>query len=75
MDGRLAPECVESDEEFDTDAAALFLDCSAGYLSNLRSWGSGPKYHRKFKRRGIFYLKSDLRAFKLRNSYSSTTEY
>lgn len=66
---------ARDDEEFDTEAAAVFLNCSPGYLCNLRSWGSGPYYHRKFKRRGIFYLGADLKAFKLRNRYSSSTEY
>lgn len=76
MEGHCAsPDVDEDDLEYDTEAAARFLNCSPGYLSNLRSWGDGPKYHRKFKRRGIIYLKADLQAWRLRNRFSSTTEY
>lgn len=76
MEGYLASPVVERvDPEYDTDEAARFLGCSPGYLSNLRSFGSGPKFYRKFKRRGIFYLHSELQAYKLRNAYASTTEY
>lgn len=74
MDGHL-PSLDTDDPEFDTDGAAAFLGCSPGYLANLRSWGTGPQFHRKFKRRGIIYLRSDLRAYKLRNRFLSTTEY
>ncbi|HEX4694444.1 helix-turn-helix domain-containing protein [Sphingomonas sp.] len=70
-----SPIVDSDDDEFDTDEAAEYLGCSAGYLANLRNWGSGPTFHRKFKRRGIFYLRSDLRAYKLRNAFHSTTEY
>lgn len=66
---------VIDDEELDTEAAAEYLGCSAGYLANLRHWGSGPTFHRKFKRKGVFYLRSDLRAYKLRNPYVSTSAY
>ncbi len=76
MEGHLASLVVDpNDPEYDTDGAACFLGCSPGYLSNLRSFGSGPRFYRKFKRRGIFYLLSELQAYKLRNSYASTTEY
>jgi hypothetical protein len=76
MEGLLASRVAEIDDpEYDTEEAARFLGCSPGYLSNLRSFGSGPTFHRKFKRRGIFYLRSDLQAYRLRNSYTSTTEY
>ncbi|MGY4395365.1 hypothetical protein ACVWZA_000526 [Sphingomonas sp. UYAg733] len=67
---------VDLDEpEYDTEGAAEFLRCSAGHLSNLRNLGGGPTFHRKFKRRGIFYFRSDLQAWRLRNSFTSTTEY
>lgn len=76
MEQPRTPSDVDPDEpEFDTGAAAEFLNCSAGHLSNLRNLGGGPKYHRKFKRRGIIYLKSELQAWRLRNAYTSTTEY
>jgi Ni/Co efflux regulator RcnB len=76
MDEHSAPPDADADDpEFDTEAAAEFLGCSPGYLANLRSWGTGPRYHRKFKRRGIIYLRSDLKAYKLRSPYLSTTEY
>lgn len=76
MDGHLASSVVDIDDpEYDTEEAARFLGCSPGYLSNLRSFGSGPKFYRKCKRRGIFYLRSELQAYRLRNSYASTTEY
>ncbi len=76
MEGHLAPPVAELDDpEYDTEEAARFLGCSPGYLSNLRSFGSGPNFYRKFKRRRIFYLRSELQAYRLRNSFSSTTEY
>ena len=76
MEGHLASLAADVDDpEYDTEEAAIFLGCSPGYLSNLRSFGSGPTFYRKFKRRGIFYLRSELQAYRLRNSYASTTEY
>lgn len=72
---RTTSEPHDGDPEYDTKAAAAYLGCSPGYLCNARSWGDGPDFHRKFKRKGIFYVKSDLDAFRLRQRYSSTTEY
>lgn len=62
------------EEEFDTAAAAEFLNCSPGYLCNPL-WGDGPHFQRKFKRRGILYLGADLKAYKMRDRYPSSTEY
>ena len=67
-------QALEGDE-FTTPQAAEFLDCSEGYLIKLRGLGDGPPYHRRWKRKGIFYLRADLESWRLGRRYLSTAEY
>ena len=62
-------------QEFTTREAADFLHCSEGYLMNLRGLGGGPPFHRRWKRKGIFYLRDDLEQWKRGQRYLSTSEY
>ncbi len=62
-------------EEFTTPEAAEFLHCSTGHLMNLRKIGGGPTYHRRWKRKGIFYLRTDLEEYRRGRRYQSTAEY
>lgn len=78
MDGTLTLK--ESGEtglqsEYDTREAAKFLECSEGFLIKLRGLGDGPPYHRRWKRKGIFYLRSDLVQWRRGRRYLSTSEY
>ena len=61
--------------EFSTAEAAAFLGCSVGYVQNLRQIGDGPPYQRRWKRKGIFYLRDDLVAWKAGRRYLSTADY
>lgn len=61
--------------EFTTSEAAHFLSCSDGYLMKLRQIGDGPPYQRRWKRKGIFYLRADLEAWRRGRRYLSTSEY
>lgn len=62
------------DREFTTREAAEFLRCSEGYLIKLRA-GDGPPYQRRWKRKGIYYLESDLLKWRRGRRYLSTSEY
>ena len=62
-------------DEFTTGEAADFLDCSEGYLIKLRGIGDGPPYQRRWKRKGIFYLRADLERWRAGRRYLSTSEY
>ncbi|THD34442.1 MAG: DNA-binding protein [Sphingomonas sp.] len=64
-----------SQTEFNTVEAAEFLGCSPGYLQNLRQLGDGPPYNRRWKRKGIYYLRPDLVEWRRGRRYLSTTEY
>ena len=66
---------LAAQEEFSTPEAAEFLRCSAGHLMNLRKTGGGPTYHRRWKRRGIYYLRTDLEEFRRGRPFQSTSEY
>ena len=60
--------------EFNTREAAAFLRCSEGYLIKLRA-SDGPPYHRRWKRKGIYYLQADLMEWRRGRRYLSTSEY
>ncbi len=62
------------DRKFTTPEAAEFLGCSEGYLIKLRA-GDGPPYQRRWKRKGIYYLESDLVTWRRGRRYLSTAEY
>ncbi|TPG40593.1 DNA-binding protein [Sphingomonas koreensis] len=62
------------DREFTTREAAEFLGCSEGYVIKLRA-GDGPPYQRRWKRKGIYYLESDLVTWRRGRRYLSTCEY
>lgn len=62
------------DQEFTTPEAADFLGCSEGYLIQLRGT-EGPTFYRRWKRKGIYYLKSDLIEWRRGRRYLSTAEY
>lgn len=62
-------------QEFTTPEAAAFLHCSEGHLVNLRQTGEGPPYQRRWKRKGIFYLRTDLEEWRRGRRYLSTSEY
>lgn len=62
------------DREYTTREAAAFVGCSEGFLIKLRA-GDGPPYHRRFKRKGIYYLESDLVEWRRGRRYLSTAEY
>jgi hypothetical protein len=61
--------------EFTTRQAADFLRCSEGFLIKLRGLGDGPPYQRRWKRKGIYYLREDLEAWRRGRRYLSTSEY
>ncbi|RYY26082.1 MAG: DNA-binding protein [Sphingomonadales bacterium] len=73
LQGDSAPQA--SQQEFSTPEAADFLHCSQGHLVNLRQSGEGPHYQRRWKRKGIFYLRSDLEEWRRGRRYLSTSEY
>lgn len=60
---------------FDTEAAAEYLGCSAGYLKKLRQIGGGPAYTRLFQRRGVRYRRPELDEWLSERSFASTTDY
>ena len=60
--------------EFTTSEAARFLGCSAGYLMKARQIGYGPAFQRRWKRRGIFYLRRDLEEWRRGRRYLSTSD-
>lgn len=62
------------DREFTTREAAEFIGCSEGYLIKIRAT-DGPPYQRRFKRKGIYYLESDLLKWRRGRRYLSTSEY
>ena len=62
-------------DEFTTAEAAVFLNCSEGYLMKLRGLGDGPPYQRRWVRKGIFYLREDLVRWRAGRRYLSTSEY
>lgn len=62
------------DEEYTTREAAEFLRCSEDYLIQLRG-SDGPPFQRRWKRKGIYYLKSDLIEWRRGRRYLSTAEY
>ena len=62
------------DREFTTREAADFLRCSEGFLIKLRA-GDGPPYQRRWKRKGIYYLETDLVEWRRGRRYLSTAEY
>jgi hypothetical protein len=64
----------DPDREYTTREAAAFVGCSEGFLIKLRA-GDGPPYHRRFKRKGIYYLESDLVSWRKGRRYLSTAEY
>lgn len=66
---------LSTEEAFDTEEAARYVGCSAGYLKKLRQTGGGPVYHRLFRRRGITYTRQDLNSWRDARRYASTTEY
>ncbi len=66
---------LESEIEYTTREAANFLRCSEGFLIKLRGLGDGPPYQRRWKRKGIFYLRSDLDQWRRGRRYLSTSEY
>ena len=66
---------VLDSQEFTTREAAEFLRCSEGFLIKLRGLGDGPPYQRRWKRKGIFYLKADLDEWRRGRRYLSTSEY
>jgi hypothetical protein len=61
--------------EFTTREAADFIGCSEGFLIKLRGMGGGPAYHRRWKRKGIYYLEPDLVEWRRGRRYLSTCEY
>lgn len=61
--------------EFTTLQAAQYVGCSKGYLISLRTLGGGPAFHRRFKRKGIYYLRSDLDEWRVGTRYLSTSGY
>lgn len=63
-----------ADREYTTREAAEFLGCSEGYLIKLRGVG-GPTFHRRWKRKGIFYLHADLVTWRRGRRYLSTADY
>lgn len=65
-------ELVE--REYTTREAAEFLNCSEGYLIQLRGT-DGPPFQRRWKRKGIYYLQSDLIEWRRGRRYLSTAEY
>lgn len=69
-----APAVPDPDREYTTVEAAAFVGCSEGFLIKLRA-GDGPPYHRRFKRKGIYYLESDLASWRKGRRYLSTAEY
>ena len=58
-----------------TGQAARELQIAPGTLQNWRSLGIGPKFIKH--RRSVFYLKSEIQAYKTKYfcSYNSTTEW
>lgn len=62
-------------EELTTQQAAIRLGCSEGWLIKLRGLGDGPPYYRRWKRKGIYYLATDLEAWRRGRRYLSTSEY
>jgi hypothetical protein len=67
-------ETLAADREFTTREAAQFIGCSEGYFIKLRA-ANGPPYHRRYKRKGIYYLESDLMIWRRGRRYLSTSEY
>jgi hypothetical protein len=63
------------DVAYDTDGAAEYIGCSAGYLRKLRQTGEGPTFHRLFRRKGIKYRRGDLNKWMATRRFESTTEY
>ena len=61
--------------EFTTREAASLLRCSEGFLIRMRNQGVGPAYQKRWKRKGIFYLRGDLEIWKAGRRYLSTSEY
>ncbi|SEL80986.1 hypothetical protein SAMN05216382_2697 [Sphingomonas palmae] len=72
--GDLAPDQMVRNS-FDTDGAADYIGCSAGYLIKLRGEGGGPAFHRLFKRKGITYYRADIDQWLASRRFSSTAEY
>lgn len=62
------------DQEYTTREAAEFLNCSEGYLIQLRG-SDGPPFQRRWKRKGIYYLQSDLIEWRRGRRYLSTADY
>ncbi|TPG16730.1 DNA-binding protein [Sphingomonas koreensis] len=73
-------ECLDrarsayADREYTTREAAEYLGCSEGYLIKLRA-SDGPPFNRRWKRKGIYYLESDLEVWRRGRRYLSTCEY
>jgi len=63
------------DVALDTEEAAQYVGCSAGYLKKLRQTGDGPAFHRLFRRKGIKYRRDDLNSWMATRRFESTTEY
>lgn len=66
---------LENDSPFDTEDAARYLGCSAGYLKKLRQIGGGPEWHRFGVRKGVHYRRPELDKWLASRRFGSTTEY